>query len=291
LVRDFLKKPSAELSRCQFPKPILIATGEMKYPYKWQPNILPVQVLRIGNVMNVALPAEFTTMAGRRLRDAVLEEANRVSTGTSYKIVLSGLANAYSSYVVTPEEFQVQRYEGASTIFGPHTLPAYIQQYILLTHHLVKGIPIPPTGIEPPYLLPKQISLKPGVVYDGIPFGKRFGDVVYDVHPQYAPGEQVYCAFVAGNPRNDLQPEKSFLTVERRDGDHWFILATDADWDTKFYWHRTNSLFGESQATITWDIPHNTTKGIYRIRHFGASKNLLQTIKPYVGVTSEFEIV
>ena len=103
LVRDFLKKPTPELSRCQFPKPILVATGDMKFPYMWQPSILPVQVLRIGSVLNVALPAEFTTMAGRRVRDAVLEEANRVSSGTTYKVVLSGLANAYSSYVVTPE--------------------------------------------------------------------------------------------------------------------------------------------------------------------------------------------
>ena len=291
LVRDFMKRPSAELTECHFPKPILVATGEMTFPYQWQPTVLPVQVFRIGTVLNVALPAEFTTMAGRRVREAVLSEANRLSSGEAWKVVLSGLSNAYSSYVVTPEEYQVQRYEAASTIFGPHTLPAYIQQYILLTHHAVKESKLPPTGLQPPYLLPKQISLKPGVVYDGIPFGKKFGDVIYDVNPRYSVGEQVYCSFYAANPRNNLQQERSFLTIERKDTDHWFILATDADWETKFYWHRTNSIFGESKATITWDIPLNTTRGIYRIRHFGASKSLLQTIRPYIGVTSEFEVV
>ena len=43
------------------------------------------------------------------------------------ELVIAGLTNTYSSYVTTFEEYGVQRYEGASTIYGPHTLDAYIQ--------------------------------------------------------------------------------------------------------------------------------------------------------------------
>ena len=43
------------------------------------------------------------------------------------RVVIAGLTNTYSSYVTTIEEYSIQRYEGASTIFGPHTLDAYIQ--------------------------------------------------------------------------------------------------------------------------------------------------------------------
>ena len=43
------------------------------------------------------------------------------------KIVIAGLTGTYSSYITTFEEYGVQRYEGASTLFGPHTLDAYIQ--------------------------------------------------------------------------------------------------------------------------------------------------------------------
>lgn len=53
-------------------------------------------------------------------------------------ITIAGLTNTYSSYVTTFEEYQAQRYEGASTIFGPHTLDAYIQ------------VPSPPTRCTPP---------------------------------------------------------------------------------------------------------------------------------------------
>lgn len=34
-------------------------------------------------------------------------------------VVVAGPANAYSHYIATPEEYGVQRYEGASTIYGP----------------------------------------------------------------------------------------------------------------------------------------------------------------------------
>ncbi len=47
--------------------------------------------------------------------------------GADVHVVLAGLTNTYSSYVTTFEEYSAQRYEGASTIFGPHTLDAYIQ--------------------------------------------------------------------------------------------------------------------------------------------------------------------
>lgn len=39
--------------------------------------------------------------------------------GPDAYVVLSGPANAYGHYVTTREEYSVQRYEGASTVFGP----------------------------------------------------------------------------------------------------------------------------------------------------------------------------
>jgi neutral ceramidase len=41
--------------------------------------------------------------------------------------LIAGLSNTYSSYITTPEEYAVQRYEGGFTLYGQHTLDAYIQ--------------------------------------------------------------------------------------------------------------------------------------------------------------------
>lgn len=57
---------------------------------------------------------EFTTMAGRRLRDAVKMVLTSGSNGEfngNVHVVIAGLTNTYSQYVTTFEEYQVQRYE------------------------------------------------------------------------------------------------------------------------------------------------------------------------------------
>ena len=41
--------------------------------------------------------------------------------------------------MTTPEEYAGQRYEAASTIFGPNTLNAYLQQYEMLMGALLGG--------------------------------------------------------------------------------------------------------------------------------------------------------
>lgn len=55
-VRNFLAHPSEDDIRCQSPKPILLATGRVKFPYAWQPKIVPTQLFQIGDVYMVALP-------------------------------------------------------------------------------------------------------------------------------------------------------------------------------------------------------------------------------------------
>ena len=68
---------------------------------------------------------------------AVLSEAVRaelISQGVldnSAVVVIAGPANTYGHYVATPEEYTVQRYEGASTIFGQWTLNAYMVRFPL----------------------------------------------------------------------------------------------------------------------------------------------------------------
>ena len=61
-----------------------------------------------------------------------------ITQGTEdLKVVIAGLSNAYTHYITTYEEYQRQRYEAASTIFGPHTLRAYMEQYAYLTEKML----------------------------------------------------------------------------------------------------------------------------------------------------------
>lgn len=230
-VRNFLAPPTEEDIQCQSPKPILLATGRVKFPYSWQPRIVPTQLFQIGDIVIAALPGEFTTMSGRRvrniIRDAVLQTDN-----SDIQVILAGLSNIYTSYVTTPEEYQMQRYEAASTIFGPHTLTIYLSQYEKLIQALIQNTTLDP-GPSPINLDNKVISLMPPVFFDSTPFGKRFGDVTHQPESNYSIGEQVNAQFISGNPRNNLLHEKTYLTVEKilPDG-NWSVIATDGNFET-----------------------------------------------------------
>ncbi|KEH28474.1 neutral/alkaline non-lysosomal ceramidase [Medicago truncatula] len=124
LVRNLLKTPDKEQIACQQPKPILLDTGEMKLPYDWAPTILPIQILRIGQFFILSVPGEFTTMAGRRLRDAVKTVlSGDKSLGSNIHVVIAGLTNTYSQYVTTYEEYEVQRYEVSCNFCGKRHEP------------------------------------------------------------------------------------------------------------------------------------------------------------------------
>jgi len=117
----------------------------------WVAVDVPVQAFRIGSLIIVSIPAEVTTVAGRRLAKVALgaalegdgsDEANEnksksYSNDATYKVIINGLANGYSGYVTTFEEYQAQRYEGASNLFGPNTLGAYEQTVKDLVRELV----------------------------------------------------------------------------------------------------------------------------------------------------------
>ena len=72
-------------------------------------------------------------------------------------VALSGLNNMYTHYVTTPEEYGGQRYEAASTIFGPNTLNAYLEQYEMLMGALLAGAALDP-GPTPEDLLDDQVN-------------------------------------------------------------------------------------------------------------------------------------
>jgi neutral ceramidase len=83
------------------------------------PAQAPLGVHQVGGVLLVTLPGEFTTAMGRRVANEVAVAADWPSS----RVLLVGLANEYLSYFATPEEYSLQHYEGASTLWGPQAGP------------------------------------------------------------------------------------------------------------------------------------------------------------------------
>jgi len=278
-IASFISDPTPEQIACQYPKPILLNTGDTNFPTPWTPKILPTQVLRIGQLFLVGVPGEFTTMSGRRLRDTVSQTLSQNGVNDAH-VVIAGLSNAYSHYIATFEEFSYQRYEGASTLYGPHTLAAYQQQFAQLTTSLLKGAKVPP-GPTPPDLTGKLPSFLPPVVFDS----GNFGAIYQDVQSSYVRGQTAVVTFYGADPRSDYRTQKTFLTVEKQEGSSWRVFLTDSHFETKYFWQRR--YLSESLITITWDIDWETVPGTYRIKLFGSSK-WFGTITPFEGTSSTF---
>ncbi|XP_028172110.1 uncharacterized protein LOC114361316, partial [Ostrinia furnacalis] len=148
-------------------------------------------------------------------------------------------------------------------------------------------------GPEPPDYSSQLITLVTPVLWDAAPWGKEFGDCLHQPEKRYGYGDTATATFVAGNPRNSLRHGRGYGTVERlvsEQDDAWVVVATDADWETKYIWRRNSVVLGTSHAQLQWDIPAGTQPGTYRLHHYGNYKYILGGIYPYHGFSDPFEV-
>ena len=294
VVRNFLHEPSKEQKLCHASKPILLDVGEIRKPYLWTPNIVDIQLLRVGQLLVIVSPGEATTMAGRRWKSALAAAASGSSltspAAPSPLVVLGGPANSYTHYITTEEEYSIQRYEGASTLYGPNTLAAYVNLTVSYLPYLADHIPSTPldSGPSPPNNVNASLSFITPVVRDSPGFFRSFGDVIEDAPAIVAPGETVTVTFVGANPRNNLRLEATYTAVELQTGRNWRRVLDDSDWEVYMRWRRTNQLLGTSEVDVLWDVPRKAVKGLYRMRYFGDAKSIGGSVEGFEGVSGTF---
>ena len=109
----------------------------------WSPQVLPVQLIQIGDVVLVGIPFEITTTAGRRLKQGIEE---LYASENISEVILCPYANSYSGYITTNEEYQEQLYEGGHTVFGQYALAALQTAFKKL--YEVKDVPFCTTPSE-----------------------------------------------------------------------------------------------------------------------------------------------
>lgn len=268
----------------QAPKLIVAPLGILP-PRPWVPQTVPIQILRIGDLVLASGPAEYTVVSGLRIRRVV---AHALSVPLE-NVLLQGYANGYCGYVATPEEYASQQYEGGETLFGRWTLPAYVQEFDRLARavaartDLGRG-PAPldwTTGPQPNLLAP---------VPDDLPVaGRTFGAVLTAPRPGYRTGETVSVEFCGAHPNNDLHTGTTYFEVQRAEGAQWRAVADDNDWCTELHWSRPPGQSAASVIAVHWTVPGDTESGRYRIRYTGDRRTGGATT-PFTGTTAEFSV-
>lgn len=293
VVSGLLKEPSQAQKDCQYPKPILLDVGEITAPYLWTPDIADVQSLRVGQFFIIVSPGEATTMSSRRWRKAVAAAgADSAYTDEEPIVVLGAPANSYTHYLATEEEYGIQRYEGASTLYGPHTLNAYINLTLSNLHYLaIDSTSQPATGPLPPDNRKTSLDFITPVVFDAKSLKSSYGDVVTNPNSSYSIGATVNASFIGANPRNNFRLEQTFAAVEQLTNNIWKQVRDDSDWSLIYTWYRDSTALGTSHVVISWETgadPVKVEAGTYRIRYYGDHKPLVGSIEAFTGTSGNF---
>ena len=277
-----LYRVTPRLAASQAPKALVVPGSLLNRLVPLAQERVPVQLMRIGQLYLIGIPGEVTIVAGLRLRRTV---ASIVGADLE-DVLVAGYSNAYIHYVTTPEEYDAQRYEGGSTMFGRWELGLFQQTVAHLAQAMLDGRHVP-AGEPPPSLSPPRPA-RARRVTDGAPAGRRLGDVLVEPRPSYRSGDQVRAVFAGAHPNNRLRRGGSYLAIERRSGDRWERVADDGDWCTKLRWRRTGRDI--SEITITWDIPGSEPPGDYRIRYFGDARSVAGQLTPLEATTRPFTV-
>lgn len=162
---------------------------------------------------------------------------------------------------------------------------------------MAKGEKIISQKTSPPDLSYVQISLLLGPFGDSVPTNVKFGDIKEDIaipkRGYFTKGERSRATFWSGNPRNDLLTEGTFAVVEKLEGERWVSEYDDDDLSLFFKWKVDNSTFQlYGLAIIEWEISNDAVSGVYRLRHFGSSKQtIVSPIQYFTGASSAFAVV
>jgi hypothetical protein len=213
------------------------------------PTAVPLTVAQVGERVIATIPGEMTVDMGRRVRGAVgLMAQGHGITG----VQLSGLANEYLSYFVSPQEYDAQHYEGGSTMYGRESSVLLMQQLQVLTKALVDKTAAPAPYAEDP---------TNGVAATAAPFGTGATTATAKSQPRTTQRfQRATFTWQGGVKGLDMPLGKPLVSIEgaSRKGKPW-VAVTD-DLGLQILWRvDDNGVY-----SAEWEVPRDAVAGTYR---------------------------
>lgn len=252
-----------------------VTAGRTLWPGHWHkvivpvgsfPKSVPLMVVRVGDRLIASLPGEPTKESGARVKADVLAASSPAGVR---KVVVAGLANEYINYITTPEEYDLQHYEGGSTMYGRLTLNVLKGSLRDLASRLVRGDAAPS---------PRWYDAKRGVAPDGEPFpeGAASGALLAQPAAEVPRLGRATVSWQGGPNGSDMPVGSAFVRVERRDGEAW--TEVDSDLGLAVLW-RTGP---DGRYSASWEAARDQPVGTYR---------LVVTASRYRLTSDPFEVV
>jgi hypothetical protein len=208
-----------------------------------------VQVIRIGDRLLLAAPGEPSVEMGRRFEEAV---APTLPAGVRDAMLVS-LANDYLGYLTTPEEYEMQHYEGGHTVYGTWTSLVVRDAFVTLTRAIGHGLPAPEPST--PASLGGTDAGTPTVGDGGVA-----GRIVRQPPEAVRRMETVTIGWTGGEGGVDRPLDQPFVALERQERDGAW-RRVDSDLGLSFVWSES-----EGRYTARYDVPPSVPAGVHRLR-------------------------
>ncbi len=128
-----------ERDSCQAPKAKMLGTFQDillgRNPDRY-PEHVSFALVHIDDTWLSFVPAELTVHAGSAV-DRRVEQVVATKYKSPAHFVVAGLANAYIQYVTTRSEYNLQFYEGASTLYGPQSSEYITERLEILARSMI----------------------------------------------------------------------------------------------------------------------------------------------------------
>jgi hypothetical protein len=187
------------------------------------PEVAQLSVVRIGDMLVTAVPAEPTTSAGRLFEQAAVAGVDSSGTGRLRAVVV-GLANGFIQYVTTRYEYAEQAYEGGSTLYGPRSAEVLAGEIRSLGKALAAAAPnSPPIDVAP-------ITAYPGAATSVMPRPTAMPALAYQSKissHQCDPDTTLRIDWIDEPPGRLIPSAGQILGIDEFDGTRWKDFAWD----------------------------------------------------------------
>jgi neutral ceramidase len=229
------------------------------------PQAIPFNVMQIGNRLLATVAGEPTVGVGDMLRQTI---GQVVAAHGIRRVVVVGYANGYTDYFTTPAEYDIQAYEGGSTVYGRNSALVLRDTLVGLARRLVDGQPAPmPYPFDPN----QGVHVAAATYGDGAMHGTATSQPSNTQRLAHAT-----FGWRGGANGIDRPIDRAFVSVERRVRRRWTPFTDDLG--LQIAWLSDAS----GHYSASWEPPGSAPAGTYRF--VVTAKRYSVTARPF-GVT------
>jgi neutral ceramidase len=249
------------------------------------PNIVRIGLFRIGSLVLAAVPGEPTIQMGRRIERSIKAALGGMATD----VAAVGLANDYSSYFATIQEYEAYQYEGGFSLFGQQTGNLIKWRLVQLAERMRYDEPVPPCTLDRGCLQHPDTTfaaLQPApLTPDIIP-----ADPIESSPPSVVPRlVGTSFAWIGGGPSAEWTPDDPVVELQRLDGaNSWVTVTSDLDQEMPLHYDKYGAMHhwrAYFEPNKSWPL------GVYRFFVTGHRGEAGLVSTAYTLESPKFEVV